>query len=131
MSKKDMLKTIKDEDVEYVDSIKEDIRWLGFDWGDRFFFASDYYERLYQFAVRLIEKGKAFVDDLTPEEIRQHRGTLTEPGTPSPYRDRAPEENRDLAERMGRRSDHDAVFLTVQVSQSEDNGVVFFQAGES
>ena len=76
------------EEVEYVDSIKEDIRWLGFDWEEREFYASDYFEQLYQWAVKLIEKDKAYVDDLSAEEIREYRGTLTEPGQNSPYRDR-------------------------------------------
>jgi len=88
------------EDVEYVESIKEDICWLGFDWEDREYYASDYFETLYQYAVKLIEKGKAYVCDLSPEEIREHRGTLTEPGKDSPYRDRSIEENLDLFERM-------------------------------
>ncbi|MBP1600425.1 MAG: glutaminyl-tRNA synthetase [Acidobacteria bacterium] len=88
------------EDVEYVDAIKEDVHWLGFDWGDREYFASDYFERLYAFAVQLIRQGNAYVDSLTPEEIREHRGTLTEPGRESPYRERSMEENLDLFERM-------------------------------
>lgn len=88
------------EEVEYVESIKEDIRWLGFDWGDRLFFASDYFDRLYEYAVELIKRGKAYVCDLTPEEIREYRGTLTEPGRNSPYRDRSVEENMDLFRRM-------------------------------
>jgi glutaminyl-tRNA synthetase len=88
------------EDVEYVEAIKEDIRWLGFDWEEREFYASDYFEQLYQWAVELIKKGKAYVDDLSPEEIRQYRGTLTEPGTDSPFRNRSVEENLDLFERM-------------------------------
>lgn len=90
------------EDVEYVESIKEDIRWLGFDWEDREYYASDYFEQLYEFAVKLIKKGKAYVDDLSAEEIRQYRGTLTEPGKESPYRNRSVEENLDLFERMRR-----------------------------
>ncbi len=88
------------EDVEYVESIKEDVRWLGFDWGDRLFYASDYFEQLYQYAVQLIKKGKAYVCSLSAEEIRQYRGTLTEPGKESPYRTRSVEENLDLFERM-------------------------------
>jgi len=88
------------EDTEYVDSIKQDIRWLGFDWEEREFYASDYFEQLYQWAEKLILKGKAYVDDLSPEEIRQYRGTLTEPGQNSPYRDRSVEENLDLFRRM-------------------------------
>ncbi len=88
------------EDVEYVDSIKEDLRWLGFDWGDREFYASDYFVRLYEHAVQLIKDGKAYVDSLGADEIRQYRGTLTEPGKDSPYRNRSVEENLDLFERM-------------------------------
>jgi glutaminyl-tRNA synthetase len=88
------------EDVEYVDSIREDVHWLGFDWDDREFYASDYFERLYLFAERLIEAGKAFVCDLSPEQMREYRGTLTEPGRESPYRNRGIEENLDLFRRM-------------------------------
>lgn len=88
------------EDVEYVEAIKEDIRWLGFDWGDREYYASDYFEQLYEFALLLIQKGKAYVDDLSPEQIREYRGTLTEPGKESPYRNRSVEENLDLFRRM-------------------------------
>jgi glutaminyl-tRNA synthetase len=88
------------EEEEYVQSMKEDIRWLGFDWEDREFYASDYFGQLYKWAVQLIEQGKAYVDDLSAEEIRQHRGTLTEPGRDSPYRDRSVEESLDLFERM-------------------------------
>jgi glutaminyl-tRNA synthetase len=88
------------EETEYVDGIMYDIHWLGFDWEERLFYASDYFEQLYQYAVRLIQKGKAYVDDLTPDEIRQYRGTLTEPGVNSPYRGRSVEENLDLFERM-------------------------------
>ena len=88
------------EDVEYVDSIKEDVQWLGFDWGDNIFFASDYFEKLYDFAVELIRVGKAFVCELTLDEIAEHRGTPTKPGTNSPYRDRSPEENLELFQRM-------------------------------
>ena len=88
------------EDVEYVDSIQEDIRWLGFSWGDRRFYASDYFDRLYEYAVELIKKGLAYVDDLTAEEIRAYRGTLTEPGVESPHRGRSVEENLDLFTRM-------------------------------
>ena len=88
------------EDVEYVESIKEDVRWLGFDWGDRLFYASDYFEQLYQYAVQLIKNGKAYVCDLSAKEIREYRGTLTEPGRDSPYRSRPVQENLDLFERM-------------------------------
>ena len=88
------------EDVEYVDSIKEDVQWLGFDWGKNIYFASDYFEKLYGFAVELIQSGKAFVCELTLDEIAGHRGTPTKPGTNSPYRDRSPEENLELFQRM-------------------------------
>ena len=88
------------EDVEYVDSIKEDVRWLGFDWGGNIFFASDYFEKLYDFAIELIQAGKAFVCELTLDEIAEHRGTPTKPGTNSPYRDRSPEENLELFQQM-------------------------------
>ena len=88
------------EEVEYVESIQEDVKWLGFSWDDRMFFASDYFDKLYDFAVQLIKDGKAYVDDLTAEEIREYRGTLTEPGKNSPYRDRPIQENLDLFERM-------------------------------
>jgi len=88
------------EDVEYVDSIKEDIHWLGFDWEDREFYASDYFDQLYAWAVQLIRKGKAYVCDLSADEVREYRGTLTEPGRESPYRNRSVEENLALFERM-------------------------------
>ncbi len=88
------------EDVEYVDSIQEDVRWLGFDWEDRMFYASDYFGQIYDWAIQLIKKGLAYVDDSTPEEIRAFRGTLTEPGKDSPFRNRSIEENLDLFVRM-------------------------------
>src|SRR5512143_1786927 len=88
------------EDMKYVEAIMRDVRWLGFDWGDRLFFASDYYERLYEFAVRLVRDGKAYVDSLTEDEIRRYRGTVTEPGRESPYRSRTVAENLDLLARM-------------------------------
>ena len=88
------------EDTEYVDAIKEDIHWLGFDWGDREYYASDYFEQLYTLALQLIRQGQAYVDDLSPEEIREYRGTLTEPGKNSPYRERSVEENLNLFARM-------------------------------
>ncbi len=88
------------EDVEYVDAIKEDIHWLGFDWGDREYYASDYFEPLYEMALQLIEKGLAYVDELSPDEMREYRGTLTEPGKNSPWRERPIEENFDLFKRM-------------------------------
>ena len=88
------------EEVEYVRSIQEDVRWLGFDWGPNLFYASDYFGQLYEYAIRLIEKGKAYVCDLTPEEVREYRGNLTEPGKESQYRNRPVEENLDLLRRM-------------------------------
>ena len=88
------------EDIEYVESIKNDVKWLGFSWHDKLFFASDYYEQLYRFAVELIKIGKAYVCDLTPEEVKEYRGTLTEPGRESPFRNRSVEENLDLFARM-------------------------------
>jgi glutaminyl-tRNA synthetase len=88
------------EEQEYVDSITEDVRWLGFDWGKHLYFASDYFEQLYDYAVQLIKAGKAYVDDLSADEIREHRGTLTAPGKASPYRQRSVEENLDLFARM-------------------------------
>ncbi len=88
------------EDVEYVDAIKADIRWLGFDWEDRLYYASDYFDQLYEWAIKLIKKGKAYVDELSPDETREYRGTLTQPGKNSPWRDRPIEESLDLLERM-------------------------------
>ena len=88
------------ESIEYVESIKADVRWLGFEWEDREYYASDYFEQLYQYAVQLIKSGRAYVDSLSSDEIRQYRGTLTEPGKESPYRDRTIDENLDLFERM-------------------------------
>jgi glutaminyl-tRNA synthetase len=88
------------ESQEYVDSIIETVRWLGYDWGRHLYYASDYFEQLYDWAVRLIEAGKAYVDDLTPEQMSEYRGTLTEPGRESPYRNRSVEENLDLFRRM-------------------------------
>ncbi len=90
---------IKEED-EYVEAIKEDVRWLGFDWADRLYFGSDYFEQMYDCAVQLIRAGKAYVCDLDPDQMREYRGTLTEPGKNCPYRDRSVEENLDLFERM-------------------------------
>jgi len=88
------------EDVEYVESIKEDVRWLGFSWDDREYYASDYFDQLYMYAIQLIKKGKAFVCDLSADQIREYRGTLTEPGKESPFRNRSVEENLDLFQRM-------------------------------
>ena len=88
------------EDMEFVESIKEDVKWLGADWKDHLYFASDYFDMMYQCAIKLIKKGKAYVCDLSAEEIRADRGTLTEPGKNSPYRDRSVEENLQLFEEM-------------------------------
>ncbi|MFQ5643251.1 MAG: glutamine--tRNA ligase/YqeY domain fusion protein [Thiogranum sp.] len=88
------------ENIEFVEAIQRDVRWLGYEWGDRLFYASDYFEQLYDYAVRLIKKGKAYVCDLTPEQTREYRGTLTGPGRDSPYRERSVEENLDLFARM-------------------------------
>ena len=88
------------EETEYVESIMEDIRWLGWDWGEHLYYASDYFDQLYDYAVALVRKGKAYVCDLSAQEMREYRGTLTEPGRNSPYRDRPVEENLDLFQRM-------------------------------
>ncbi|MCK4836714.1 MAG: glutamine--tRNA ligase, partial [Candidatus Aminicenantes bacterium] len=88
------------EEEEYVESIKRDIKWLGFDWGDRLFFASDYFGQMVEYAIMLIKSGKAYVDDLTSDQIREYRGTLTRPGKESPYRNRSVEENLELFEGM-------------------------------
>ncbi|UCF22785.1 MAG: glutamine--tRNA ligase, partial [Ralstonia sp.] len=88
------------EEEEYTQSIIEDVRWLGFDWDDRLFYASDYFEQMYYYAVQLVRDGKAYVDDLNADEIREYRGTLTVPGKDSPYRNRSVEENLHLFRRM-------------------------------
>jgi len=88
------------EETEYVESIKEDVRWLGFSWGEHLHYASDYFEKLYDFALQLIDKGLAYVDDQTLDQVRANRGSLTTPGVPSPFRDRSPSENRDLFAKM-------------------------------
>ncbi|MDH3194533.1 MAG: glutamate--tRNA ligase family protein, partial [Acidimicrobiia bacterium] len=88
------------EETEYVESIQSDVRWLGFDWEDRLYHASDYFEQLYDYAVQLVKKGKAYVCELSEDEIRKYRGTVTEPGKNSPHRDRPAEESLDLLERM-------------------------------
>jgi glutaminyl-tRNA synthetase len=88
------------EEQEYIDAIQADVRWLGFDWGEHLYHASDYFEQLYEWALHLVRTGKAYVDDLSADEIREHRGTLTEPGRPSPWRDRSVDENLDLFARM-------------------------------
>jgi glutaminyl-tRNA synthetase len=110
------------EDVEYVDSIKEDVRWLGFSWHDQPYYASDYFERLYEYAVHLIKEGLAYVDSLTAEEIRTYRGTLTEPGKESPYRTRTVAENLDLFERMRRGEFADgALVLRARIDMASPN----------
>ncbi len=110
------------EESRYVESIKEDIRWLGFDWGDRLFFASDYFDRLYMYAEQLIEKGLAYVCDLDAERIREYRGTLTEPGTESPYRNRSTDENMFLFRNMrnGKYSNGERV-LRAKIDMSSPN----------
>ncbi|MFI5394353.1 MAG: glutamine--tRNA ligase/YqeY domain fusion protein [Candidatus Binatia bacterium] len=110
------------EDVEYVESIQEDVRWLGFDWADKLFYASDYFDRLYQFAVELIQKGKAYVCQLTPEETRAYRGTLTEPGRNSPYRDRPIEESLELLVAMRRGElEEGACVLRAKIDMASSN----------
>ncbi len=110
------------EKMEFVDSIKEDIKWLGADWGDHLYFASDYFDQMYECAVKLIRKGKAFVCDLTAEEMREYRGTLTEPGKESPYRNRSVEENLRLFEEMkdGKYKDGEKV-LRAKIDMSSPN----------
>ena len=95
------------EDTEYVDSIMEDVRWLGFDWDDRLYYASDYFDQLYEWAVKMVKEGKAYVDDLNAEQISEYRGTVTRAGKESPYRSRTPEENLDLFTRMKNGEFHD------------------------
>lgn len=99
------------EDVEYVDSIKEDIHWLGFDWGDRLYYASDYFPKLWDLAIRMIKEGKAYVDEQSSEEIARQKGTPTQPGIESPYRNRSVEENLDLFERMNKGEFEEARFV--------------------
>jgi glutaminyl-tRNA synthetase len=133
------------ENIEYVESIKEDVRWLGYDWQDRLFYASDYFEQLYGFAVELIEAGKAYVCDLSAEEIREYRGTLTEPGKESPYRNRTVNENLELFRRMRAGEFEDgARVLRAKIDMASPNmnlrdptlyrirhGVIHHQTGES
>lgn len=110
------------EDVEYVESIKEDIKWLGFDWGDREYYASDYFPKLYDLAIRLIKEGKAYVDDQTSEQIAEQKGTPTTPGTNSPYRERTVEENLDLFERMNKGEfDEGSRVLRAKIDMSSSN----------
>ena len=110
------------EGEEYVESIKEDIRWLGFDWGDRLYYASDYFGKLYEYAIQIIKQGKAYVDSLSMEEIREYRGTLSEPGKDSPYRGRSVEENLELFEKMkvGEFPEHSHV-LRAKIDMSSGN----------
>src|SRR3989440_3884244 len=110
------------ESVEYAEAIQADVRWLGFDWGDRMFYASGYFDQLYEYAVQLIAKGKAYVDSLSAEEIRQYRGTLTEPGKDSPYRKRPVAENLDLFARMRAREFKDgAHVLRAKIDMASPN----------
>jgi glutaminyl-tRNA synthetase len=133
------------ENIEFVESIQQDVRWLGYDWDDRLYYASDYFERLYEAAVELVQTGKAFVCDLTAEQTREYRGTLTEPGTPSPFRDRSVDENLDLLSRMraGEFEDGSRV-LRAKIDMASPNmnmrdptlyrirhGVIHHQTGES
>jgi glutaminyl-tRNA synthetase len=133
------------ENIEFVESIQQDVRWLGYDWDDRLYYASDYFEHLYEAAVELVQTGKAFVCDLTAEQTREYRGTLTEPGTPSPFRDRSVDENLDLLSRMraGEFEDGSRV-LRAKIDMASPNmnmrdptlyrirhGVIHHQTGES
>lgn len=110
------------EDTEYVEAIKDDIHWLGYDWEDRLFYASDYFPQLYDFAIRLIKEGKAYVDEQTSEQIAAQKGTPTEPGTPSPFRDRPIEENLDLFERMNKGEfDEGSMVLRAKIDMTNSN----------
>jgi glutaminyl-tRNA synthetase len=133
------------ENIEYVESIQNDVRWLGYDWDDRLYYASDYFEQLYDFAIELIKAGKAYVCDLTAEQIREYRGTLTEPGKPSPFHDRSIDENLDLLARMRAGEYEDgARVLRARIDMSSPNmnmrdpalyrirhGVIHHQTGEA
>ena len=110
------------EEEEFVRSMMEDVRWLGFDWEERLFFASDYFDQLYDYAVQLVREGRAYVDGLTADEIREHRGTLTEPGRESPYRNRSVDENLDLLARMRAGEYPDgAMVLRAKIDMSSGN----------
>ena len=110
------------EDVEYVDSIMEDIHWLGFDWGDRLYYASDYFPKLYDLALRMIKEGYAYVDEQTSEQIAQQKGTPTQSGVSSPYRDRPVEENLDLFERMNKGEfEEGAMVLRAKIDMASPN----------
>ncbi|MCZ6674689.1 MAG: glutamate--tRNA ligase family protein, partial [Verrucomicrobia bacterium] len=110
------------EDMSYVDAIKKDLSWLGVDWGDNLFFASDYYQQLFDWAIYLIKEGKAYVDDLSIEEMKEYRGGLTEPGKDSPYRDRSIEENLTLFEHMKNGSfENGAKVLRAKIDMAHPN----------
>lgn len=110
------------EDTEYVEAIKRDIHWLGYDWGDRLYYASDYFDRLYELAMRMIREGKAYVDEQTSEEIARQKGSPTTPGVASPYRDRPVEENIDLFERMNKGEfDEGSMVLRAKIDMASDN----------
>ena len=110
------------EDTEFVESIMRDIHWLGYDWGDRLYYASDYFEKLWDFAIRLIKEGKAYVDDQTSEQIAAQKGTPTTPGQNSPYRDRTVEENLDLFERMNKGEfEEGSRVLRAKIDMASDN----------
>ncbi len=110
------------EDTEYVEAIKRDIHWLGYDWGDRLYYASDYFPQLYDLAVRMIKEGKAYVDEQTSEQIKEQKGTPTQPGQNSPYRDRPIEENLDLFERMNKGEfDEGSMVLRAKIDMASDN----------
>ncbi len=110
------------EEQEYVNSIIEDVKWLGFNWEDRLYYASDYFDKLYEWAVQLIKDGRAYVCDLSPEEMRQYRGTLTEPGKDSPFRNRSKEENLHLFERMKKGEFSDGLrVLRAKIDMSSGN----------
>ena len=133
------------ENIEYVESIQDDVRWLGYDWDDRLYYASNYFERLYEFAIELIKAGKAYVCDLTAEQIREYRGTLTEPGKSSPFRDRSVDENLDLLARMRAGEYEDGIrVLRAKIDMTSPNmnmrdpalyrirhGVIHHQTGEA
>ena len=114
------------EDMEFVESIKEDVQWLGADYKDHLYFASNYFDTMYECAVKLIKKGKAYVCDLSADEIREYRGTLTEPGKNSPYRDRSVEENLDLFERMKNGEFEDVISILARSTFSPSANLPFF-----
>ena len=107
------------EDTEYVESIKEDIKWLGFDWADHLYFASDNFDQLYEWAVHLIDAGKAYVDELSADQIREYRGSLTEPGKDSPFRNRPADESLDLFSRMRRGDFKDGDYIKISYGKKK------------